>query len=125
MFSKLEQYRIVPMIIVMGIIFFLSHQHGDTIDLPGIPGIDKVGHFLIYGTLAATVIIAHRQSTRNGSSLKVSLNTIVVCLLYGLSDECHQSFVPGRYVSVGDIVADVTGAALACALWLLVRRRIA
>jgi VanZ family protein len=125
MFSRLEQYRIVPMIIVMGIIFFLSHQQGDTIDLSGLPGIDKVAHFLIYSTLAATVIIAHKPALRSGASLRVSFNTLLVCLLYGLSDEFHQSFVPGRYVSAGDIAADMIGALLMCGLWLFIRWRMA
>lgn len=115
----------VPMIMVMGTIFFLSHQQGDTIDLSVLPGIDKVAHLLIYGTLAATVIVAHKPVLRSGSSLRVVLNTLVVCLLYGLSDEFHQSFIPGRYVSAGDVVADVIGAVLVCGLWLFIRWRTA
>jgi VanZ family protein len=35
-----------------------------------------------------------------------------------MSDEFHQSFIPGRWVSIFDLLADLTGAMLVCALWL-------
>ena len=38
---------------------------------------------------------------------------------YGLFDEWHQSSVPGRYASVGDIALDLAGATLG--IWLAVR----
>ena len=42
----------------MGIIFFLSSQPGDTIDLPDIPDIDKILHALVYGVLALSAAYA-------------------------------------------------------------------
>lgn len=36
-----------------------------------------------------------------------------LALLYGITDEIHQSFVPGRHPSAVDIVVDGIGAALA------------
>ena len=41
--------RIVPMIFVMGTIFFLSHQPGDQLSLPPLPGLDKLAHLAAYG----------------------------------------------------------------------------
>ncbi len=39
--------------------------------------------------------------------------------LYGMSDEWHQSFVPGRDASGADVVMDVLGSLLgAMALWM-------
>lgn len=119
-----ERIRAVPMIMVMGTIFFLSNQSGDTIDLGRIPGLDKVAHMTIYAVLAATVIFAYRQPYKNKFPLQVCCTTIIVCLLYGLSDEFHQSFVPGRFVSGADVLADVIGAVLASALWFFqIKRR--
>jgi len=49
--------------------------------------------------------------------------TIIIAALigtsYGLSDEWHQSFVPGRVASGGDIIADAIGVSLGalCASW--------
>ncbi len=115
--------RMVPMILVMGTIFFLSHQQGDTIDLGEIPGVDKLAHLLVYGVLAVTVLLAHAPGTRKNSPLQSCGTTVVVCLLYGLSDEFHQSFIPGRMVSAGDVAADTLGAAAACLLWIWREKR--
>jgi len=111
------------MILVMGTIFFLSHQQGDTIDLGEIPGLDKLAHMGMYGVLAATVILAHRLPTKKRFPLQVCCATLVVCLFYGLSDELHQSFVPGRFVSGADVLADLCGAALVSAGWLFMEKR--
>jgi len=111
------------MMLVMGTIFFLSHQRGDTIDLGEIPGIDKLAHLLVYGVLGTTVLLAHAPETRKNLPLQTCATTVVVCLLYGISDEFHQSFIPGRMVSAGDVVADTLGAAAACLLWFWRNRR--
>jgi VanZ family protein len=39
--------------------------------------------------------------------------------LYGVFDEWHQSFVPGRYASLTDVALDVAGAVLG--IWLAAR----
>ena len=47
----------------------------------------------------------------------------VVAMLYGLSDEYHQSFVSGRCASLEDAVADGMGALIgALGSWLVLRR---
>ena len=75
---------------------------------------DKVEHFIEYGTgglLAAGAF---------GSLTRPWLAAIVFCGLWGVGDEIHQSFVPGRDSSGMDVAADVTGAsagALALTWW--------
>ena len=44
----IERFRKVPMILVMGTIFFLSHQTGSDLSLPSFPGSDKVAHLIAY-----------------------------------------------------------------------------
>jgi len=44
-------------------------------------------------------------------------------LLYGATDEIHQSFVPGRDAEFGDVAADTLGALLGGGLSLLGRLR--
>lgn len=121
--DMLEKFRIVPMAFVMGTIFFLSHQQGDVVEMGYIPGLDKIAHFLIYGLLAATVIFAHGQRMRNHRPLLVVLSSCIVCLLYGMTDEFHQSFIPGRFVSGADVLADVIGAIVVSVVWLLRYRK--
>ena len=43
------------------------------------------------------------------------MTTLVGAVLWGVSDEWHQSFVPGREVDAVDLLADVAGSALAVA----------
>ena len=116
--------RMVPMLIVMGTIFFLSHQPGDSLTLPLLPGSDKLAHMLAYGVLAGTVLFALSEHQKNTKPRIVMVFTVAFCLFHGLSDEFHQSFIPGRTASVYDLVADCVGAAMACALWARWRKRI-
>lgn len=116
--------RMVPMIVTMGTIFLLSHQTGDRLSLPPLPGLDKVTHMAAYGLLAATVLFAVSDRQKSTRPRLVIVLTVVFCLLYGISDEFHQSFIPGRTASVYDLMADGGGATLVCALWGKWRHRI-
>lgn len=109
--------RIVPMILVMGTIFILSAQSGDSLYLPPLPGVDKVAHALVYGALAAATIFAFNARYKEKNCQLVMVVTVLFCLCYGISDELHQSFVVGRSASGLDVLADVCGAMLICLLW--------
>lgn len=110
--------RMVPMILVMGTIFYLSHQPGDSLYLPPMPGIDKLAHLLVYGVLAAATLFALDERWKAVRSWSLVLVTTTLCLVYGITDEIHQSFVPGRYPSLEDLLADGAGAILVCVVWL-------
>lgn len=115
--------RMVPLAATMGTIFFLSHQPGNRLSLPPFPGIDKIGHMMIYGTLAGTVIFAFSARLKDTRPQKVLFLTVAFCLLYGISDEFHQFFIPGRSASVLDVLADCGGAVMASFFWARWRRR--
>ncbi len=114
----------VPMLCIMGTIFFLSHQPGDTFDsVLFFPGEDKIAHFTIYFLLGWSVIYAcgwHKGAAR---VKRCGVVTISICLLYGLSDELHQYFIPGRSTSLADLVADFCGAGVAVLTWLQALKR--
>ncbi len=109
--------RLVPMAIVMGTIFFLSHQPGGQLDVPPIEHLDKVCHFVIYGLLAGTILWAPSEEVKNKSPKSIVIVTIIICLLYGVSDEYHQSFIPDRYPSAADLAADLCGVLFVCGIW--------
>ena len=109
-------FRIVPMAVVMGTIFFLSQQSGDSLHLPMFPGSDKVAHMTAYAALAVTVLWFFGKRGLEQKKITV-VWTVCFCLFYGLTDEFHQSFIPSRSVSAWDVVADTTGAAVIAALW--------
>ncbi len=115
----MQLLRIVPMIFVMGAIFFLSHQTGSNVMLPEIVNIDKVAHMVVYGVLAYSMIWALYPSGCRRSAVNLVLATIFFCTLYGISDEYHQSFIPGRQPSLYDVVADGTGALIVSLCWLM------
>jgi VanZ family protein len=78
-----------------------------------------VAHLVVYALLCGALIYAFPDRCRRSAKGVVVTLSIIFCLLYGVSDEFHQSFIPGRFPSIADIAADVIGAALACMLWLL------
>ena len=106
--------RMSPLLLVMGIIYFLSSLPGDRLVLPDIVNIDKIAHMAIYGLLAFTVFYAFGSRLRRLYPRLIPLLVILICTLYGVSDEFHQSFVPNRSPDVFDVMADSTGAVLVC-----------
>ena len=122
--SDFKIYKMVPMLFVMGTIFFLSHKTGDEIELPAFAYSDLVAHMIIYAALAAAILYAWSSKFKENHSIKVVCFTVAFCLLYGISDEFHQSFVPGRYVSGMDVLADMVGAIVVCTGWWVITKKL-
>ncbi len=74
-------------------------------------------HVLIYIGLALTIYRATNYSRNNSNFLVVFSTT-----LYGLTDEIHQHFVPGRTFELLDIGMDFLGAILALIIIGLYRK---
>jgi len=115
--------KMVPMLVVMGTIFYLSHQPGDTFDLPELVNFDKLLHAVAYGVLAASVLFAAPVWLKTKSLVLTAIVAVFICFLYGISDEFHQSFIPGRFVSGWDVAADVFGASGVAWFWLRRKRK--
>ena len=45
--------------------------------------------------------------------------TILIGSAYAISDEIHQSFVPGRFADVGDAIADIIGIVLVIFIYFI------
>jgi VanZ family protein len=81
--------------------------------------VKKGGHVLGYGLLALSYWLGLHFERRRGWL------ALLFAVIYALSDEFHQSFVPGRHPSwVDALVIDAGGAALALGLanWWRVKR---
>lgn len=76
---------------------------------------DKVMHFAFYGLFT---VIAAGCTTQKKTFIKLSL--FIAC--YGALMEVFQSFVPSRFMSVADIVANTSGI-LIIALVIIKQRR--
>jgi len=116
-------FRYIPMITVMGIIFFLSNQPGDSLDLPDIPNVDKVLHAVAYGVLALTTLFAVPGHKYRANPWRICLLVVLFCFMYGVSDEFHQSFVPNRMPSVLDLIADTMGAVVVVFVWFKMKKQ--
>ena len=111
--------RFIPTIGIMGMIFFLSHQPYDFVEqLPDFNGFDKLLHVIAYGSLAASLLYGLQPFINTTTMPIAGMIVVLFCLLYGLSDEFHQSFIPGRFVSGWDVLADTTGAVLVVLWWM-------
>ncbi|MFP7755919.1 VanZ family protein [Thermodesulfobacteriota bacterium B35] len=115
--------RFLPLLMVMATIFYLSHQPGDSFDLPDVPDIDKLLHSLVYAILAASALFAVPPGFARSRPLLVSALVVLFCIAYGISDEFHQSFIPGRTPSAWDLAADTLGAVLCSAGWYFLCRQ--
>ncbi len=109
----------------MAVIFLFSSIPSD--ELPSFDWADflikKGGHALGYGLLALSYwhgLSPDRHGAREGNKMPFApaarVSAWLLTVLYAVSDELHQSFVPGRHASVWDVMIDALGAALA--LWL-------
>jgi VanZ family protein len=95
--------------------------------LPSLPGglTNHTGHFIGYALLAALVVRGLAGAQWQGVTSSTAWRSVLFSSLYGVSDEYHQSFVPGRTSTVDDWVADTAGAMFAALviLWLARSRR--
>ncbi|HDH52940.1 MAG TPA: VanZ family protein [Nitrospirae bacterium] len=90
----------------MGIIFYLSSLQD--IDISRFPSnFDKVVHTCIYIPLSFLLYLSLR---RIGIKKYIFIMAFVLASIYGISDEIHQLFVPGRDAAIGDVLADTLGA---------------
>ena len=117
--TRTAYLRMVPMLLCMGTIFFLSNQPAGALDFDIFPAQDKVAHLLLYGMLSATVLFSFSPQIRNNKKALAAATALLVSVLFGISDEYHQSHIAGRTPELLDLAADTAGALLVCTIWLL------
>ncbi len=105
----------LPVALMMGVQLWLSSQGRLPSTLAPFSGSDKAAHGGWFFLLALLAWRAARHGEAWSRRRRV-VGLLVGAVLWGVSDEAHQSFVPGRAVEAADLAADVAGAALALAL---------
>ena len=102
-----------PPLLYMALIFAISSMKQPPFPMPEFEWftIDKLYHFIEYAILGGLVARAFLKAKPSvvPSQLVWGL-AAVLSILYGASDEWHQTFVPGRLATVADWVADVLGS---------------
>jgi VanZ family protein len=69
----------------------------------------KLGHWGEYFILSMLFLSALQNETGERRKVRHVIYTLIFVLLYAISDELHQSFVPGRTASFGDVTIDLLG----------------
>jgi VanZ family protein len=105
----------------MGAIFYAS-----SLSDPPLPAnTDKPLHWLAYLGLAIVVVRALAGGLPRRITARVALTAVLVTVMYGVTDEVHQLYVPGRSAELLDLAADAAGACagtLVCYVWGVMRR---
>lgn len=81
--------------------------------------IRKLAHFSIYTVLGITTMC--HMSTYSISKYKEIEGSLSIGVLYAISDEIHQLFVPGRSGQVRDVFIDTFGVIFGICLVLLIQ----
>jgi VanZ family protein len=90
-------------------IFVLSSFPGSAYPQTEVVGADKMVHLVLYGVLAGLCTRGWARGTSWRSWALIAASAALAAL-YGMSDEFHQRFVPGRNADWADVLADAVGA---------------
>jgi VanZ family protein len=110
----------LPVLVWAGLIFAFSAQASLTFLPDQALDFGKLGHMAIFGVLALLLWWALAGSTRLRRPWAWAL---ALAVLYAVTDEIHQAFVPGRNASVLDVGIDAAGALVAVAIVGFLRGR--
>ena len=98
----------------------------ETVDLV-VLFVRKCAHLTVYAVLAWLYWRALRRPVKNDSrpwSWIEARNALIGVMVYAITDEVHQTFVPSRQGSVRDVLIDTVGGAIGLlALWAYGRWR--
>jgi VanZ family protein len=105
----------------MAAIFFVSGQ-----SQPSVPGgiSNTTGHLIAYAGLGLLLVRAITGRLGGRITGRAAGTALAIATAYGVTDEVHQMFVPGRMPDIGDVAADAAGAFIAvgvCWAWGIIR----
>src|SRR5215470_2004859 len=106
-----------PVVAYCGLIFLLSAQRD--LSPPDFPSSDKVAHFLEYSVLGILWARAAKTTWPHWTFPGLLVSTMLITGFYGMTDETHQLYVPGRFFDWHDAVADLCGGTIGGLLYIL------
>jgi VanZ family protein len=91
----------------MAVIFVLSSRSAP-------PGLDRFPDWFTHGGGYWILCVLACRALAGGIGVPLSgkdaLLAVALCAAYGVADEIHQHFVPGRHATAADVAKDVAGA---------------
>lgn len=80
--------------------------------------IRKTAHVIIFGGLCMLIYASCYGYV--GKAIKTGIWSWLATILYGITDEIHQFFVPGRGAQIQDVLRDGKGALFGCLIMVMV-----
>ncbi len=99
----------LPLIAYCALIFILSSQPLPE-KVPVFFGVDKVMHAAAWTVLGILCFRAFQSRWSQAKPSAIVALSVVASVLFGISDEFHQSFVPSRTADIRDLVFDFLGS---------------
>jgi len=109
MLTREQLWVWLPVVLYAFVIFSLSATPGKY--MPELfPYSDKLAHLLEYFPFGFLMLRAFARGSHIAIGREALLMSIFVIMLYSLSNETHQLFVPGRQFDLMDMFFDTVGA---------------
>lgn len=108
--SNIKLYVLVPLVVYWVIILVLTSLPS-TEFVPVLRLGDKFEHFIAYMGLGSILFFAlHFQKRFPKLKKYIFISSLSICYLYGIFDEIHQIFIPGRSFDWFDVIANYLGS---------------
>ena len=92
----------------------IKYKYSDEIQL----FVRKNAHYFLY--LTGGIILSAFFYAQNKANRRYTLYTIVTGIVYSMTDEFHQKFVPGRTSSIKDVGIDSLGVITGVVIFILI-----
>jgi len=92
------------------VLIFIQSSFPASQSIPDLPLMDKLLHFMAYALLGALMLRALRHHLPDHRFALGMMLSIILSILYGISDEFHQAFVPARRADIADLLANALGS---------------
>jgi len=112
-FEKHDKISFLITILIAFTIFYLSSKTF-SYSCPSPSYLSLIYHFFAFFFLSFFLLIS---LTKGKPLIYVILLAILISIIYGISDEIHQFFVPGRYCSFIDILIDSAGVLISSLIY--------
>ena len=85
---------------------------------------DKLYHFIEYSIFSVLLFFTLLNSSKDFLRKNVLLISLLIGASFGILDELHQKFIPGRQADILDFTADFVGVALIqVCFWIYHRKK--
>ena len=112
---------VIFLVLAIGLFLFVDFVQDTNIAYAG-KLIRKSAHFIAYLILGFLVSHAMKREAYTAIAWKRGGASLLFCVVYAISDEFHQLFVPGRGPLLKDVLIDGSGAAIGIILYMSVRK---